>query len=362
MTVMKMLLRIKKFIFNSFLRKKIKIKLILHGGLEKTGTSSLQNFFAVNKDKLIDQGILYPNVQENQRTSIPSSGNASAILTKNQQNPSFFIDIYKQALEKKCHTVILSSEIMTEDPNALFKVINNHKMYDPYVILFVREIYSFSWSYYQQDLKFCPGKYREYNETISPLNLEPWLNSPFGSDSLILQNYEFCKKDIVYTFFKRAMVPINLDELEPIKRVNRSCTLSEHNILDLFWKNSRGDLVNKIANAFMSNNTKAEPFRFYDKVFADKIYKYYAHCIKNANRFLYDDYKLPLTPSQIEGYVEYWDKDFVDARDIKLVIQTLQKEKIIDALFLKKHFNVSSDLSKLSLEDFECFIQKIPLK
>jgi hypothetical protein len=33
---------------------------ILHTGLYKTGTSSLQNFLAVNADRLLDAGVLYP--------------------------------------------------------------------------------------------------------------------------------------------------------------------------------------------------------------------------------------------------------------------------------------------------------------
>lgn len=316
------------FLYKRFIRnkEKKKIRLILHAGLEKTGTSALQHFFALNADKLAKQGIYYPYVTSHQQTEVPSSGNASGLLERYQQNPQIFDDIYKEAIKNECHTVILSSEIMTPEPEKLYGILKKSKNLETYVILFVREIYAFSWSYYQQDLKFCVGNYRNHDQEIPPLNLDIWLNSSFADNNLILVNYDYCKNKIIETFFKKIMLSINLDILEPIKTINRSLSESEHNISDAFWKNGKGTLVNKIANAFILHTPESNTFRYYDKKFAEKLYDHHRHTLIKANLLLVDQHKLSLSPAQPPGYTNIWNKKNIDPQDLEIVLETLNKE------------------------------------
>ena len=316
------------FFYNKLIsiREPKKIKVILHAGLEKTGTSALQHFFACNANKLVRQGIYYPYVTSQQQAEVPSCGNASGLLEKYKQNPQLFDDIYKQAIKNECHTVILSSEIMTLKPEQLHEILKEHKNFETYVILFVREIYGFSWSYYQQELKFSVGNYRSHDQEIPPLNLDIWLDSSFANGNLTLVNYDYCKNNIIETFFKKIMVPINLDILEPTKTINRSFTESEHNIAEAFWRNGKGTLVNKITNAFILHAPKSTTFRYYDKDFAQKLYSHHRDTLTKANLFLIDLHKLPLSPAQPTGYTNVWNKKNINSQDLEIILKALNKE------------------------------------
>lgn len=337
------------FFYNKLvsIREPKKIKLILHAGLEKTGTSALQHFFALNTDKLAKQGICYPYVTSQQQAEVPSCGNASGLLERYQQNPQLFDDIYKQATKGKCHTIILSSEIMTLKPEQLYEILKEHKNFETYVILFVREIYGFSWSYYQQDLKFCVGNYRNHDQEIPPLNLDIWLDSSFADSNLILVNYDYCKNKLIETFFKKTLIPVNLDRLNPIKTINRSFTESEHNISEAFWRNGKGAIVNKIANAFILRSPKSTTFRYYDKKFAKALYDHYRHTLIKANLLLVDQHKLPLSPAQPPGYTNVWNKKNIGPQDIEVVLDALNKEGYFINSSLKDLYPKEVDLNVL---------------
>ena len=111
--------------------------------------------------------------------AIHTEAQIEIVLIKHKENPNFFKDIYKEAVRSNCHTVILSSEIMTNEAEKLYQILKEYPQFDTYVMLFVREIYSYAWSYYQQKLKKCMSDYYSYNEIMLPLDLECWLDSSF---------------------------------------------------------------------------------------------------------------------------------------------------------------------------------------
>ena len=63
------------------------MKLILHGGVHRTGSTSIQNYLAQNRAALSEQGFFYPGEKENHqdiawamwRGSLPAQDFASAI-------------------------------------------------------------------------------------------------------------------------------------------------------------------------------------------------------------------------------------------------------------------------------------------
>ena len=94
------------------LSSELKLKLILHVGTPKTGTTSLQSYFDRNQRKLRNKGILYPhNLQKLQRSSAPRHQwfEKNLVVT----HLDFFLENFKNIISQvnvDTHTIILSSE------------------------------------------------------------------------------------------------------------------------------------------------------------------------------------------------------------------------------------------------------------
>lgn len=105
------------------------MRTVLHIGLHKTGTSSLQAYLHQNRDALRAAGILY-------QTPAPNEINHHSIIAGFQtgnHNPAieFFAAARKQAIAKNCHTLLISSEMLCErktDIDAVLKALRDHDL------------------------------------------------------------------------------------------------------------------------------------------------------------------------------------------------------------------------------------------
>lgn len=99
--------------------------LILHVGLHRTGTTTLQYFFHKNRDELLKHNIFYPNVgmYGNQHSSFPASvwpheerpHPFLKNISKEQLNLDYNLDLLKRDLDKhKPSLTIMSSEVWSE--------------------------------------------------------------------------------------------------------------------------------------------------------------------------------------------------------------------------------------------------------
>jgi hypothetical protein len=89
-----------------------KIKLIIHAGTPKTGTSSIQTYLDKKQRKLRGKGILYPhNLEKLQNSSAPKhQWFEKNLVTINVES---FLENFKNIISqvtKDTHTIILSSE------------------------------------------------------------------------------------------------------------------------------------------------------------------------------------------------------------------------------------------------------------
>lgn len=143
------------------------MRLVLHIGAPKTGSSALQSAFVINRDALIERGIFYPrsHTDANAAAGNPISGNAIALA--NFFNPSLTVmaeewdfDACAAALDLArsagCSTVLYSSEYMScflsERMNDFLARIASFGAWVE-IVYFVRNIASHAMSCYRQHLK-----------------------------------------------------------------------------------------------------------------------------------------------------------------------------------------------------------------
>ncbi len=92
------------------------MKLVLHIGQSKTGTTSLQEFLRLNRSNLREQGVLYPDYyQKNVPLNTLNHNSLAEELCGFSRYPrlstkEYFAQITEQAESFNCHTVILSGE------------------------------------------------------------------------------------------------------------------------------------------------------------------------------------------------------------------------------------------------------------
>lgn len=96
------------------------MKILLHVGVEKTGSSHLQSICAINKEALRQNGIWYPMAKREtdlSRKGRISAGNAKQLKDSIKANDElkitlFFKERIKEAKAHHCHSVLLSNELL----------------------------------------------------------------------------------------------------------------------------------------------------------------------------------------------------------------------------------------------------------
>lgn len=228
------------------------MKLYLHVGTEKTGSSFLQTYLARNRDLLKKHGICYSNagVQEaNMQRGIITPGNASDLekhITNEDWNKvtKWMGQKKKEAKHQNCTTLLLSNEILMtrfSKPGILSKYIEVLESLDIHcnsIMLMIREPVGQALSLY---------KHRSKEGVLHPIG--DWLNQKFiltdaimnfykqlETTELSLYQYPY-KKDSQYLVEVCINQWLNLDEEIKVEHtsVNPSLTLSELVLLcDIF--------------------------------------------------------------------------------------------------------------------------------
>jgi hypothetical protein len=225
---------------------------------------------------------------------------------------------------------------MTTNPEELYEILKKHPMFNVKIILYVRELYGFSWSYYQQDVKNArqpPDP--DHSKNIPPLNLDFWLRSSF-KDRLILINFDVHKKDLLLSFFKRLNLPVSKINIKGLEQVNRSLSESEHNILNAFVSLRPDFYRRKISDRFIEKNPTADNFRYYDPKWAQKIYHHNMAALIKANSLLPKNEKLPTAPFNPPKYTTTWNKKNILPEDVKTVLEVLGVEHTFRESSFKK--------------------------
>jgi hypothetical protein len=119
------------------------LRLFLHIGTPKTGSTSLQYALFNNAEKLQAQGVLYP-LGRFRRFAFQHHGMTDLLRSKTGDSLDAFLDgVREEALACGCHTVVLSSERIAMLPKADVKVLHEALLragFAPVVIVFFRSL------------------------------------------------------------------------------------------------------------------------------------------------------------------------------------------------------------------------------
>lgn len=191
----------------------------LHIGTFKTGTTSIQNFLFQNRDKLLDQGILYPLSGIRERNSIAHHNLPVELIKENRSHLSQeMYDInaggWKELVEEikrfQGEKVIISSEhfnrLVWEEIEKIKEYLSN---YEVKIIVFLRRQDEYFISYYCQDVKIAHywGNIKSYiskykNEGNYYQKLEPW-KQIFGKENIIVKVFKkTLKTNLIPGFLK----------------------------------------------------------------------------------------------------------------------------------------------------------------
>jgi HrpA-like RNA helicase len=197
------------------------MKLIFHGGLNKSGSTSIQSILQKNKKALKELGYLIPE------TGIKFKSRHHLYLSyKGDEYMNLIDTLYKELLESGCHTVIMSEESLNKERSSF---IPKHKYLKKYFesiqfVFFLRRQDTLLESHYNQSIKAPWQKNRSTALTSSLLDYAKSLN--WLHYDKFLDDFEAVvgQKNIVVVPFEKAQVPRNIGRffLEDICQLDTS--------------------------------------------------------------------------------------------------------------------------------------------
>lgn len=243
------------------------MKAILHLGTEKTGSSSIQRFFHVNRDRLLEQGFYFmkeTGLQNDRKLAVYSlleneydDFHAEHFINNKERKKAFEKkleeDIKKElkSLPKNIHTVIFSSEHFhsrAKKPGNRLKIKSFlDEFFSSYqLISYIRPQIDVSISHYSTRLKtksFCEidehltgcnpsNKYYDYFSFLSGWS-DAFPDEKF--DVRIFNKAELYKGDVVADICH--LIGISSDSLESVPQVNESVRPTGQEMLKIINKN-----------------------------------------------------------------------------------------------------------------------------
>ncbi len=210
------------------------MKLVLHVGIHKTGTSAIQAFCKANRDALIERGILYPNagLLDLGVSSTPTSeaghrGFQDVLVTPvNQNSEALLSQIAEEAnAYDNIHTVLISCEtfsaprikISTSVPESLQRYFSETR-----ILMYLRRQDDWALSFYKEVLCWPGRRPSKSFHLFSKSFLPEWLDynsrvnkwaDVFGDENLRVKSYDDrVNKDIIVDFFEQLGLDVNDQE------------------------------------------------------------------------------------------------------------------------------------------------------
>jgi len=174
-------------------------RIILHIGLRKTGTTSIQKFLNSNYTTLLDHNILYPRSGLPVVGSIYAHHDLAASLTNIR--PATKIQSWEDLLDEidqhDDKVVLISSEIFSvATPQHIEQVRKNLAGHQVIVLIYLRDPASFMISLYKEQIKAHNGllTFKKFSRKKSSLAdyeslIKNW-QLIFGDSNVILKNYD----------------------------------------------------------------------------------------------------------------------------------------------------------------------------
>lgn len=204
--------------------------LLLHVGLHKTGTTTVQHFLSENQKKLLEYDIFYPDIGKNghQHSLIPAcawNGLHPIFKDKHNADLNYYLELLNKSLNKyKPKLTIMSSELWTEtlfwENNGLDLILKIKPLFNK-ITLFVSKRKDFDY------LSLSALKYRFSN----------WYKDSLPCNFNNIKFFFHRKKhfEFSYNFWKNCNIPLitkNLDD-------THSGNLVDHYFGDIVEKYSK---------------------------------------------------------------------------------------------------------------------------
>lgn len=223
---------------------KSRLKLILHVGTPKTGTTSLQVYLNKKQRKLCKLGILYPNRSHNSDAPKHQWFEKNLVRTHTQNLLNNFKEVLSD-IDENTHTILLSSEGIynswwdfPEESKLLLQELNKH--FEVNIWVWFREPVTFAESFYKQCMRNpvvasipCYGRDLSFNEILEDdwfrqhLDYMGFVNeaeSLFGQDSVTVFEYQ---KDTVSIVSKLLGLATPHDNPTSRKNASMNATTAE---------------------------------------------------------------------------------------------------------------------------------------
>ena len=176
------------------------MKIYIHIGISKTGTSAIQSFLNYNRERLLrDFSCLYPACNSEHPARGTAYHNHCPLFLRNERTSIInqLQKIIEYSKKERIEKIILSCEALYINPehaNLIFQVLNDHQDIRYAVIVYVRrQDYWFESAWKQWGLKNRKfGNIEEYTQA-NPLKWLEKLNKwaeVFGKENIIVHAYE----------------------------------------------------------------------------------------------------------------------------------------------------------------------------
>lgn len=206
-------------------------EIILHVGLEKTGTTYLQNVFSLNKEKLAHAGILYPKagLEDRHHYWIAKALGFNFEHEKFDRSRLVVVreEIIKELSDTECQRILISSEHF--DFNVSKEACNQVKTFfsgfNVNVVIFLRNQIDYAQSLYIEHVKWGGEQtFKEFLDTCGKFNFREkvgiWKEAGFD---VKVVDYDRCDNDILSCFLSAADIDIGRESFElPALRKNVS--------------------------------------------------------------------------------------------------------------------------------------------
>ncbi len=210
------------------------MKLTLHAGAGKTGSTAIQDFLSRNHDNLKKQGVLYPNP----KVGVITSGNGALISTNlrasNDLKARRFIEVQvKKAQDLGLKHIVLSSESFSGLNKSCLKTLKSlvdDNFSDINCVIYVRNPFDWTYSAWMQHLKrhLVTVPFDSYYPKLARKHLQSVCRFlDIFSDSKVI-SYDANKRNLIENFLQYANIAsegLNFTASHSV--VNRSLTEKE---------------------------------------------------------------------------------------------------------------------------------------
>ncbi|MEL0660262.1 hypothetical protein V6255_14080 [Psychromonas arctica] len=265
------------------------MKIYLHIGTHKTGSTSIQNVLHKNKEVLIKNGFYYPEVIDNHTGQHHL---AWMLIGNDFVNAEKYLSTeVSKAIELNCHSIVLSSEEF-EFLNSIERISFFNNFGEVEVIIMLRRQDDFLEAEYNQSVKMPTVRYpkdifhfyieKNFSSRINYAHLlQNWI-TVFKDDAIKIVSYDFerKKRTLLPTFFN--LLGLTVDDFPVEKNYTANVSLPNNALIYLSRLNKDKNIpTNKHLEAinYLSEKFKGSRDSFLDNELKEILFERY----KNMN-------------------------------------------------------------------------------